>query len=186
MSYVTLAEANAYLWTSGEDTLVTNLITSASKIIDAFCCVPWFNEVEETIHLQYQSNWNYLFKRPNVTEISKINGVNVAQWINTDYIIQKGRRLSFKSSYSIDADDFGRVEFIITYWYATIPDAIKQACFMIIQALYTSKWSTGLSSYSQGDFSLNMADGWVFGSETDKYKEVRMLLNPYKLVNVVS
>lgn len=186
MSYVTLAEANAYLWTSGEDTLVTNLITSASKIIDAFCCVPWFDQVSETIYLKYQSNWNYLFKRPNVTEITKVNGVDVVSWIDIDYIIQKHRRLSFKSTYSITADDFGRVKFEIKYWYNTIPDAIKQACYIISQSLYTGKWSTGLSSYSQGDFSLNMADGWVFGSDTEKYKEVRMLLTPYKLVNVVS
>lgn len=194
MAYVTTAEANTYLETSGEDTLIWYLISHACHLVDRFCNLEntdaLFALEAGTISLErhdFNSVWPYYFKYTPVNSITHINW-SAGTFTELTHYIARGREITFDTAVNLSAYNttFWIITFTYTKGFATIPADIKQACLMILGSLYTTRKLKGTNNYTQGDISLGLTVEGLFGSDSNMYNEIRSLLAKYKVVNVLS
>lgn len=191
MWYISTAEANTYLETSWEDSNVAVLVDQASHMIDRFCWYPntaslfaftaWTITAERHV---YNWLWPYYLKYPSINSVTTImsTAVSYTEW--TDYIVI-GRRLEFSSLITLPNYNttFNYITFTYTKGYATIPDDIKDACYIIVAWLYNLRKSVWLNQFTQWDLSIGIS--WKILDE-ERYNTVKMLLSKYKTVNVLS
>lgn len=188
MAYTTTSDVNTYLETSGEDTNIASLILQAENLINRFCGVS--SLATQTITAErhkYCWVWPYYLKNIPINSITHINGsaITLTEW--TDYMAT-GRRVIFNDT--VDTSQYNTTFWYITFTYtcgySTIPDAVKQACLMIVAWLYNYRKAVGVNQFTQGDLSISLASNGVLGLKTDELNNIRMLLAPYKIVNVIS
>lgn len=189
--YISTAEANTYLETSWEDSIVAVLVDQASHLVDRFCgyanTSSWFAFSAWTITAErhpYNGLWPYYFKYPSINSITTImsTAVSYTEW--TDYIV-RGRRVEFSSLITLPNYNttFNHITFTYTKGFETIPDDIKDACYIIVSWLYNARKSVGIGQFTQGDLSISYL-GKILDDE--RYNTVKMLLSKYKTVNVIS
>jgi len=190
MGYISGTEANTYLWTSWEDSVVLELVTQASLLVDQYCnCKNWFSAGTVTNErYNYKWTWPYYFSTFPVNSITHIYGtaVSIAEW--TDFVAN-GHVVEFKSTVtelSTYNTDFWFTTFTYTKWYATIPDAIKSACKMLLSWLYNERKMWWIKSFTQWDLSLSFADGWWFWDPYQQYRTFKTLLAKYMIPYVAS
>lgn len=190
MGYISTSDANTYLGTSGEYTIVAELVTQASLLIDQFCnSKNWFDATTVTNErYEYQWTWPYYFSTFPINSITYINGTAVSITEGTDYLVT-WHIVEFKSTVaelSSYNTDFGYITFTYTKWYATIPDAIKSACKMLVAWLYNERKLAWVKSFTQWDLSLSFADGGWFGDPYQQYRTFKTLLAKYMILYVAS
>ena len=186
MWYITTAEANDYLQTSWQDSIIAIFINQATELIDRFC-ERTFASATPTERYNYIWNGPYYLKSvPRwANPITHIywSSVSYIEWV--DYIIT-WNKLEFKSSIVLSYNtDFNYITFTYTSWYTTIPDWIKDACYIITASLYNLWKAWGTSQFTQGDLSISF-NAQLFGGNNEQYNNVKMLLSKYKSVNVIS
>lgn len=190
-SYISTAEANTYLETSWEDSIMAVLVDQASHLVDRFCgyanTSSWFAFSAWTVTAErhsYNGLWPYYFKYPSINSITTIMGTVVSYTEWTDYIV-RGRRVEFSSLITLPIHNttFNYITFTYTKGFETIPDDIKDACYIIVSWLYNARKSVGIGQFTQGDLSISYL-GKILDDE--RYNTVKMLLSKYKTVNVIS
>lgn len=141
MKYTTLTSLNAYLGTSGIDTLLAQLADSAEAMLDTLLG----DGIEQKIHTDifpvgyYSSNpikegRVFYLNAINPTAVTSVNGTS-AGTINTDYILD-GNKLEFASNWNTPTTFPYHFKIIYTAGYGTIPLDITLAVNMIVTALY--------------------------------------------------
>lgn len=181
MWYISTAEANTYLWTSWQDTLVGVIIEIATNLVNRICWVETFTSWTMTNEsYDYNWVWPYYFTRVPVNSITHINwtSTTLVEW--TDYIL-RWQRVEFAPNISFNWDTiWNKVKFTYTYWYANIPNDIKDATRILVSELWRKKDSEGISSRTQWDLSV------TFNSVAEKETErkVKSLLAKYILPRV--
>lgn len=194
MAYVSTAEANTYLETSGEDTLIWYLISHACHLVDRFCNLQntdtlfaleaWTITAERH---DYNDTWPYYFRYTPVNSITHINWTS-GTFTELTHYIARGREITFDTAVNLSAYNttFWIITFTYTKGFATIPADVKQATLMITASLYATRKLQGVNNYTQGDLSLWITMEGVFGADSKMYNEIRSLLSKYKVVNVLS
>lgn len=187
MWYVSTADANTYLETSGEDSIVSILVDQASKLIDRYCGTNFESSTQTNERHQYNWAWPYYLKYPPrwTAPLTHVywSSVSYTEW--TDYIL-RGRQLTFVSNIALNYNTtFNFITFTYTSGYTAIPDDIKDACYMIVSWLYNLRKAMWTSQLTQGDLSVSFTSG-LFGWDSEKYNSVKMLLSKYKITNVIS
>lgn len=188
MVYISTSDANTYLETSDEDTNIASLILQAENLINRYCGVSWlWTQTITNERHKYYWVWPYYLKNIPINSITHINGsaITLTEW--TDYMAT-GRKVIFNDT--VDTSQYNTTFWYITFTYtcgyASIPDAVKQACLMIVAWLYNYRKSVWVTQFTQWDLSISLANNWVLGLSSDELNNIRMLLAPYKIVNVVS
>lgn len=137
MKYTTLASLNAYLGTSGIDTLLTQLADSAEAMLDTLLG----DGIEQKAHTDifqvgyYSSNpikegRVFYLNAINPTAVTSVNGTS-AGTINTDYILD-GNKLEFATNWNSPTTFPYHFKIIYTAGYATIPLDIVQVVNMLV------------------------------------------------------
>lgn len=185
MSYITRAEAYANLGTSNEDSVVDVLISVASTMIDNYCGIS-FVEWDYTEKYNYNGLGPYYFKHTFITDgdnhptrpILEIEGVASTLVRDVDFQI-KGRSIVFRQGTLLSYNtDFNTIKFKYKGWLDDNTD-IKNACYMIVAWLHKMYGSSGISSFTQWDLTVAYKDKVM-------NDDIKLLLNKYKVVNVVS
>ncbi len=179
--YVSTSDVNTFLWISGEDTLITQLIPMAEKMVNNFCRVDTFDEhtIEDEEH-DFDYSWPYYLKHSVVDALTEINWATFS-W---DYKLNQ-RKLRFPSSENLQANstDWNEILFSYTAGFdiagGALPKDIKLATLLAVWFLYNERKAQGIKSFTQWDLSVN------FSKEKD-WTQFKSLLSPYKIINVVS
>lgn len=194
MTYISTAEANTYLETTGEDTNVADLVTQACYMIDRFCNresgSTYFAFQADTItneRYKYNWVWPYVLKWFPINSITQINWTTVTLTEFTNYLLEWST-VTFDTGVDLSGYNTTRNIMRISYtkWYATIPNDIKTACKMIVAGLYHIRKVKWVSSFTQWDIQISLDSNWVFGWDSKKYDEICLLLAKYKTINVLS
>jgi hypothetical protein len=190
--YLTVSEVNAYLGTSGEDALIQVLIDGAKSIFDIQIGSKDGLEQATYVDERYNSpiicsdgpGYRLVIKRHNPTSITDIDDVALVD--GTDYIIQKRviRLLNFPASVNTFP-----YQHEITYvaGYATIPDDVKQANYLLVSALYTESKSKGIDSFTQDKLTVTYGSAGAIKKlleGTDSGNVFKTIVSSYKLSQV--
>lgn len=186
MAYISQAEAKTYLGISGtsEDDLIDALILGATETIDTYLGVTTLEEQTDASE-QYEHpvsnqdggiwNWRVFFLRgPNPTDVNTIDWTSVT--INTDFILE-WQRLVLKDAIAGVSTFPYKHTIVYTYGYSTIPNAVKQAMYVIVNRMRgEAKRNGDIAGFSQDKLSV------TYGSGDTKHitPEVQNLLKPYK------
>lgn len=185
MSYITRAEAYANLGTSNEDSVVDVLIGVASTMIDNYCGIS-LAEWDYTENYDYKWLGPYYFKHYFIIDgeahptrpILEIEGVASTLEKDKDFQL-KGRSIIFRQGTLLSYNtDFNTIKFKYKWWLADYTD-VKNACYMIVAWLYKMYGSSGIGSFTQWDLTVSYKDKVM-------NDDIKLLLNKYKVVNVVS
>lgn len=193
MAYISTAEANTYLGTSWEDTLISVLITSAEIILNNLL---WTNDLTQATHtekIQYPwYTWNYWLNywrvfwlnNINPTSITSIDWVNVTN--NVDYILE-WRKVILKTALTYQNTFPYKNTIIYVAWFSPIPNDIKQGMYMLVWALYNQRKAEWITRFKQAqleveykpttslDNILDPKDMWLLNSIVNKYKITTIL-----------
>lgn len=196
--YVTVAEVNSLLGTSGEDTLITSLIEGAESLFDSLIgSDTGLLTSSKTEYFEVNDLSKPYLLRDRVfdlgtykpTAITTINGVSPGT-VNVDYTITR-QRLEFKLP-QISPNTFPyRFAIVYTSGYAdiaAIPNDVKTAVKYIVGALYNTKNAQGIASFRQDLLSVNYKDGSVLDTILDGNQKnfIQAVIQSYSVYSVIS
>ena len=182
-NYVTTADINTFLWTSGEDTLINMLNWIATSQINNYLWVSDLNSATYTneeydlygnnssffnkYNLLNPVNPNYVYylKQINPTSVTHIN--TVAIW---NYKLN-WRRLELENIPANTEQVFNKVKITYIAWYTTIPEDIKMVVYNLVWFMYNSRKAQGINSFTQGQLSVSYAN-WQ-----KSYEEIQYILS---------
>ncbi len=193
MSYVSVADINAYLWTSGEDVLIGILNKSAESILNSLIGTTWLTSVDVTEKMNYPtySDDSWMFRgrilylsAVNPTLIKTIDGVTMTSW---DYEIT-WNRVFLKNTLTLQTTFPFKNTFVYTAWFSTIPDDIKQAIYIIVWALYNTRNSQAMDSFRQGELSINYSKTGAMEDimNPESFSVLSSIINKYKVPFILS
>ena len=142
--YVTVDECNTYLGLSCEDSTMSALIDSAEAMVDNYTGVDLEENATWSEEIQFPADmWNIgakyakeiIVSGPNPHGTIIIDGTTIGA---TDYRIY-GQRLSLKDAIDYNTNWPHTNTIAFTSGYATIPNDVKSACYMIVGALNATK-----------------------------------------------
>jgi len=195
--YVTVAEVNSLLGTSGEDTLITSLIEWAESLFDNLIgsetglltsSKTEFFEIDDQSKPYDIRNRVFDLWTHKPTAITSINWVSTGT-VNVDYTITR-QRLEFED-YQIQPTSFPyRFKIIYVSGYAdiaAIPNDVKTAVKYIVGALYNTKNAQWVASFRQDllyvNYNGSILDTILDGSEKNFIQSV---INKYTVYSVIS
>ena len=180
MWYISLSDANLYLWTSGQDALVQDAIEMASGIVDSICYTS-FTYAQTTDTFKYNGSWPYYLTRV-VASLLELNWTNISSYTNGNEYILKWTRIEFDSTILIQEDKRGMISIKYNGWYQTIPQAIQDATRIILSTVWNSKNSEWIANWTQWDLSI----AYNSVAEQSTQSKVKKLLWKYILPRVFS
>ena len=194
MSYVSTADINAYLGTSWEDTLIATLNTSAEIILNNLIWTTWLASWDITEKIAYPTLrndfWYFIgqivyLSWIHPTVIKTVDGVSLTSW---DYEIT-GQKVFLKTALTLQTVFPYKNTIVYTAWYSTIPADIKQAIYLIVGAMYNTKNTQWLNSFSQGELSVNIDNSQgIMKSimEPNSFSMLSSIINKYKIPLILS
>ena len=186
-TYATTDELKAYLGIdiadTSKDTLLNIYLNSAERYINGYFSVDTLLTANYTERLKIDpcsrdDNRGYVFylrKRP-VTSIVSLNGNTYTGTIETDYIIENQRKVTFKQiSQYLTGFWWDTVTIVYTAGFSSVPYDIKLAEIMIASGFYATAGTNQVyESYQIGDEKV------VFKSSAEQ-DAVWKLLKPYRV-----
>lgn len=138
--YITLEEAQTYLWVTWDDALITSLITKwQAQINNTLQYISFEQAIYEEEH-RYKSTWPYYLKQVNPTLVSQIDGADL-QW---SYKLE-WRMLRFETAPQLIDTIWNTITIKYTAWFDTIPTDIKETLKDIVKLYYrTAKSSSNI------------------------------------------
>jgi len=192
--YITLAEANNYLGTSWEDTLIDSIILSAESILNNLLKVATITQATYTENIKFPAytgagytsyGKSFYLSNINPTSITSIDGISV--WVlNTDYTIA-GRKITLKLPMQTNPVFPFTNTVIYTAWFATAPNDIKHAMYILTSWLYNTRKTEWIKRFKQSlleieykdtnwlDTILDNSNKWVLQAIVNKYKVITVL-----------
>lgn len=183
--YWTLVWLKEYMKISwnDQDTYLTNLLITATSLLNKICGVDSFAKWDYTDRIEEQKiNWNIIYLRNKpVISIKKINWENYNGVIWTDYDIFRNRKIVFaKSNFTTK---FGYITIEYEAWYTTIPYDIELMTYMLASWIDKNKDFDWVSSYKLWDETITF--WWKTDTENDRiYTRFKNLLDKYISFNL--
>jgi len=170
-NYVTEAELNTILWTSGETALIEELNGIATAYINNFLRVTTLNTTLAAEEIQdYTWANEYFTKELNPSNLSLVNWSAVVWQVNITW-----RKMTFEYAPANIDNVFNKISFTYDYWFATIPDDIKAVVYGIVWYLYNARKTAWVSSFTQWQITVTYNDTeeikWILWSWLTKYKK---------------
>jgi hypothetical protein len=175
--YVTTAEVNLVLGTSGEDSLIDTLIDGAEALFDGLIgsetglisSVKTEDfAVDDTSKPRDLRNRVFDLGTYRPTAVATINGAS-AGVLDTDFTLT-GQRLEFRDFQQTPNVFPFRFRIVYTSGFASIADIpadIKTAVKYIVGALYNTRKAQGIASFKQDLLSVNYRDTGILDTILD-------------------
>jgi hypothetical protein len=169
------------------------LIDGAEAIVDNYVGQGLEENATYYEEREYPANtWNQNIKYGREIYLSGINPHGTLKIDNvtissSDYRI-KGQKLTLKNTITFKTDFPFLNKYEYSKGFSVIPNAIKQACYIIVSELNGTKNGGGISSFRQDLLSVNFDKSSMLSSilSQDKVNDVALLLNPYKGIDIVT
>lgn len=195
MALVTADEAKVALRAiggTGDDTALDNAIARADQMMAAWCGFPMTTTGIRTLEsasyvLEVDGDGTrdlYLPIRP-VTAVASVYDDTQWTWSSDDLVASsdyaldtyKGRiRLTETASHGVFAEGDGNVKVTCTAGFSTVPEAIKQACILMVRHIWRLQADQGVENRSEGGGSA------TYRSE-DIPDGVKRLLSPFRIMS---
>lgn len=191
LKYTTLAKLNEYLWTSGQDTLITSIWEGAEALFDTLIGTTLeVSSRTDIFNVGYSDctlhEWRIFYlNAQNIIDITTINGVDI--WtLDTDYVIEN-QKLELRYGVSIPSTFPYRYKVVYTAGYATIPNDVILAINTITGAMYNTKNAQGISSFKQDLLSVNYESDTILDTLWDSEAKgmLEAIINKYKVHSVL-
>ena len=191
--YITIAEANTYIGTSGEDAVIATLIDWAEALFDTMIGSETgllTSEKTEVHPVNYRSFPGKIFwlKTWNPTVITTVN--SVAVWtVNVNYTID-GTRLELKDAQPIPTTFPYRFTVVYTSGYADIseiPKDIKTCIKQLVSGYYKKKDAEWISSFRQDLLQVNFSSDNILDTIADPEQKsaIKAVINKYTVPQVI-
>ena len=191
--YVTVAEANNYLGLSCDDSTMSALIDGAESMVDNYVGADLSENATWSEEHSYPANtWQMSLKYGREIYLDGINPhgtlkIDSATISTSDYRFF-GQKLVLKNAVTLNQTFPYMNKYEFTSGFATIPNDVKQACFIIVGELHTTKTAGGISSFRQDMLSVNYSkDNSMLVNilSPDKMNSLALLLNKYKAMTLL-
>lgn len=99
-----------------------------------------------------------------------------------------GQRLSLKTAITYNSTWPHTNTFAFTSGYAVIPNDVKQACYMIVGALNSTKGASGIDRFKQDMLDVTYSGKNIMSDilDADKKGALALLLNKYKRIEIMA
>jgi len=153
-NYVSEAELNTILGTSGETALLTELNELATAYINNFLRITTLAKKTAQEEIQdYNGTNEYFTKELNPSDLVEVNGATVVGVVDITW-----RKITFQHT-PINTDTiFNKITLKYTYGYETIPDDIKWVVYWIVGYLYNWRKTAGIKSFTQWQITVTKDD----------------------------
>ena len=196
--YVTVAEINQLLGTSGEDALIESLINGAESIFNDLINADSTNGLIEAEYMDrfpcgytpnyYKYGLVFFLQHYRPTEIDTVNGISAGTQ-DVDFILE-GQRLEFAiKKDEATAFPYGfRIVYTAGFPSDEIPKDIKLAVKYMVAALYNRKNTEGFSSFKQDLLSINYRDDGIMDTikSSENSSFIQSVIVKYKVPFVIS
>jgi len=202
--YVTTAEVNTLLGTSGEDELIDSLIDGAESLFDTLIGSETgliSSTKTEDFAVEDQSkpaakrNRVFDLRTHKPTAITTINGAAPGT-LNTDYTLTRNR-LEFKDAPTAPSafPFIYRIAYVSGYTAIDagtqtypLPADVKTAIKYIVAGFYNTKNAQGIASFKQDLLSVNYKDGSILDTILDQSGKsfIQAVVTKYTVYEVIS
>lgn len=172
LKYTTLASLNAYLGTSGVDTLLTQLGDGAEALFDKLTGEGIETGTRTAIfdigyykQNPYKEGRVFYLPSINPTAVSTVNGAS-AGTIDVNYALI-GSKLELQYPVSMPSSFPYKYKIVYTAGFATIPSDVINCINMIVGAMYNTRNSNGIASFRQDLLSVNFKDASILDTIAD-------------------
>ena len=167
MAYITVTEANEFMGTSWEDTLVTSLISYSESLLNTKLNVTTLESVPHDEEHKYNGAGPYYVKELNPTVLTTVDNLVITGTYKFFW-----RKLLLEYSPTPVDIVWNMITLQYTAWYVTIPEDIKTVMLMLVSWVYNKRKSVGIKSFEQGEVSVTYNTQEEVSSFQDMYNLV--------------
>ena len=180
MGYCTQTDVERYLnytFSQNPDPLITDLITRATAIIDQYCKRDFNQHTDQTEY--YDGDGTYWIFLKHIPVISVSSVYIDDDLVDSDEYVVLTEQGAIRRKEKIWPIGVANIKVTYTYGYASVPDAIKDACTRLVVNMFlkTERWDELKGAQGISIAGINVNYGPEQPILTDEIKEI---LNFYK------